>query len=221
MSQSERSQPCSRMRGCESIARDEAALEDVMNDCGWSMTTQYRTTDVDKRYSSEGATPVPWDDARTQLEAAEIFWLSTVSPDGRPHVTPLIAVWLDNVLEFCAGEDERRSRNHAGNDQCILTTGCNLYGEGLDIIVQGRAGRINPSRKAGSGSTAMTCAASRWKRSMWKPVPAPTFITTASPHGRIRRIAALTAPSGAAARFSISFRSGSPEMLEARRYCGF
>jgi len=56
------------------------------------MTIQHPTTEVDKRFSSEGAAPVPWDDARQHLEAAEIFWLSTVRPDGRPHVTPLLAV---------------------------------------------------------------------------------------------------------------------------------
>ncbi len=67
------------------------------------MTTLQPQTDVDKRFSSENAMPVPWDDARQQLEAAEIFWLSTVRPAGCPHVTPLIAVWLDNALHFCTG----------------------------------------------------------------------------------------------------------------------
>lgn len=86
--------------------------------------------------------PVAWDDARQHLEAAEIFLLSTVRPEGRPHVTPLIAVWLDDALHFCTGEDERKRKNFAGNDRCILTTGCNRYDEGLDIIVEGRAERV-------------------------------------------------------------------------------
>jgi len=32
------------------------------------------------------------------LEKAEVFWLSTVRPDGRPHVTPMVSVWLDGAL---------------------------------------------------------------------------------------------------------------------------
>ncbi len=28
---------------------------------------------------------------------------STVRPDGRPHVTPLLAVWADDALHFCTG----------------------------------------------------------------------------------------------------------------------
>lgn len=106
------------------------------------MSTRQPVTDVDTRYSSEGATPVPWEDARAQLGSAEIFWLSTVRPDGRPHVTPLLAVWLDDALHFCTGQEERKRRNLAANDRCILTTGCNRYGEGLDVIVEGRAERV-------------------------------------------------------------------------------
>lgn len=106
------------------------------------MSTRHPVTEVDKRFSSEGATPVSWEDARRELERAEIFWLSTVRPDGWPHVTPLIAVWVDDAFHFCTGEDERKRKNLAANNRCILTTGCNLYAEGLDIIVEGQAERL-------------------------------------------------------------------------------
>jgi hypothetical protein len=65
-----------------------------------------------------------------------------VRPDGRPHVTPLIAVWLDGAMHFCTGVDERKRRNLASNTQCILTTGCNLYAEGLDIVIEGQAVQV-------------------------------------------------------------------------------
>src|SRR5262245_27224490 len=55
-------------------------------------------TTVARHFSSEGVAPVPWTEARSRLGAAEVFWVSTVRPDGRPHVTPLIAVWLDEAL---------------------------------------------------------------------------------------------------------------------------
>jgi hypothetical protein len=41
------------------------------------------------------------------------FWLSTARPDGRPHVTPFIAVWLDEALWFCTGADELKAKNLA------------------------------------------------------------------------------------------------------------
>lgn len=37
----------------------------------------------------------------------------TVRPDGRPHVTPLIAVWHDDAIWFTTGPEERKARNLA------------------------------------------------------------------------------------------------------------
>ena len=96
-------------------------------------------TELDERYSSEGASATGWRQARGRLEDAQLYWLSTVRPDGRPHVTPLIAVWLDDALHFCTGPDERKARNLAENPHCILTTGCNALDEGLDLVVEGDA----------------------------------------------------------------------------------
>ena len=98
-------------------------------------------TELDAPYSSPDATPTPWSVARDRLDAAAIYWLSTVRRDGRPHVTPVAAVWMDGSLYFSTGPEEQKSQNLASNDRCILTTGCNLFNEGLDVIVEGRAVR--------------------------------------------------------------------------------
>jgi nitroimidazol reductase NimA-like FMN-containing flavoprotein (pyridoxamine 5'-phosphate oxidase superfamily) len=99
-------------------------------------------TKLDRRFSEEDAAATPWEEARRQLEAAEIFWISTVRPDGRPHVTPLPAVWLDGALHFCTGPTERKARNLAGNPNVVLTTGCSTYSQGLDLVVEGEAVRV-------------------------------------------------------------------------------
>jgi hypothetical protein len=71
-----------------------------------------------------------------------------VRPDGRPHVTPLIAIWLDGSLYFCTGESERKARNLVQNSHCVLTTGCNaLNQEGLDLVVEGDAVRVSDTAK--------------------------------------------------------------------------
>ena len=95
--------------------------------------------ELDAKFSSPDAAPQPWDEVLRQLEQAEVFWLSTVRPDGQPHVTPLIAVWFDGALWFCTGPDERKAKNLAGNPRCVLTTGCNALGEGLDVVAHGEA----------------------------------------------------------------------------------
>ena len=106
------------------------------------MTVMEPETTIDRRYGDPDATETEWASGRRRIEEAELFWLSTVRPDGRPHVTPLIAVWLDGAAYFCTGPEERKARNLAQNPNCVLTTGCNLLGEGLDIVIEGEAKRI-------------------------------------------------------------------------------
>lgn len=53
-------------------------------------------TMLDRRYSDPDAVATAWDDTRRTIEAAELFWLTTVRADSRPHVTPVVAVWADD-----------------------------------------------------------------------------------------------------------------------------
>ena len=76
-------------------------------------------------FSSPGAVSPVWARARGDLQDAQVYWLSSVRPDGRPHVTPLLGVWLDGALYFCTGPTERKARNLAQNPCCVLTTGRN------------------------------------------------------------------------------------------------
>ncbi len=99
--------------------------------------------ELQPQFSSDDATPTAWAMARERLEQAEVFWLSTVRPDGRPHVTPLLAIWLDGALYFCTGESERKAKNIVHNAHCVLTTGCNALNEGLDLVVEGDAVRVS------------------------------------------------------------------------------
>jgi general stress protein 26 len=98
---------------------------------------------LDPRYSEAEATVRPWDEARRRLEQAELFWVTTVRPDGRPHVTPLIAVWVDGALCFCTGADERKGRNLRENTNCVLTTGCNDLHGGFDVVIEGEAENVS------------------------------------------------------------------------------
>src|SRR6266498_3477414 len=100
------------------------------------MTQEEPKTELHPDYSTPEATATSWAEATEHLEQAEIFWLSTVRPDGRPHVTPLIAVWLDGALYFSTGANERKAKNLLQNKQVAVTTGCNMLTEGLDIVVE-------------------------------------------------------------------------------------
>jgi nitroimidazol reductase NimA-like FMN-containing flavoprotein (pyridoxamine 5'-phosphate oxidase superfamily) len=98
--------------------------------------------ELDQRFSDADAVPVPWEEVRRLLETAELAWISTVRADGRPHVTPLVAVWLDGALHFTTGPGEQKAHNLADNPHVVLTTGCNGWDDGLDVVVEGDAARV-------------------------------------------------------------------------------
>ena len=105
------------------------------------MTTPV-TTETDTRFSEPGAAATGWDETRRALETAQLFWISTTRADGRPHVTPLVAVWLDGAIHFSTGPGEQKAANLRANPHVVLTTGCSSWDSGLDIMVEGTAVRV-------------------------------------------------------------------------------
>ena len=84
-------------------------------------------------FSSPNATPTEWSQARDELAGAEVYWLSAVRPDGRPHVTPLLAIWLEGALYFCTGPE--------GGGHSTL--------DGLDLVIEGTAESVSDHAELG------------------------------------------------------------------------
>jgi nitroimidazol reductase NimA-like FMN-containing flavoprotein (pyridoxamine 5'-phosphate oxidase superfamily) len=106
-------------------------------------------------FSEPDSMPTPWLAGIEQLRVADTYWLSTVRPDGRPHVTPLIAVWHADALLFATGAEERKAKNLAENPWCVLTTGRSDLIEGaLDLVIEGRAEEVAVDAELESVATA-------------------------------------------------------------------
>ena len=105
-------------------------------------------TELSGTFSSPGATPADWSQARDELAGAPVYWLSTVRPDGRPHVTPLLGIWLEGALYFCTGASERKAKNLGENSQCVLTTGESTL-DGLDLVIEGTAELVREHAELG------------------------------------------------------------------------
>jgi general stress protein 26 len=101
---------------------------------------------VDRRFSAPDAGATPWGDVERALADAELYWITTVRGDGRPHVTPLIGVAHDGALHFCTGLEEQKARNLERNRRVALTTGANSWARGLDVVVEGTAERVEDER---------------------------------------------------------------------------
>src|SRR5260370_34501633 len=91
---------------------------------------------------SEATEPVGWQQVSDALAAAELYWLTTVREDGRPHITPLIGAWVDDGFVFCTGPEEQKAQNLAASTAVAVTTGVNTWKDGLDVVVEGHAERL-------------------------------------------------------------------------------
>ena len=98
----------------------------------------------EKNLDIYGDPPIPWSRALDALEAPQdaqaprTTWLSTVDPDGCPHLAGVGALWVDDKFYFTSGPGTRKSRNLAANPNCALSMAL----PGLDLVVEGRAAKV-------------------------------------------------------------------------------
>lgn len=110
---------------------------------------------LDARYG-ETDEATEWAAVSDVLTRAELYWLTTVRGDGRPHVTPLVGVWVDDSFVFCTGGDEQKAHNLERNTNVAVTTGANTWTEGLDVVVEGAAVRV-------TGADVLKSLADAWR----------------------------------------------------------
>ena len=78
---------------------------------------------------------LPWAWAVDQLRASRHYWVATTWPDGRPHLSPVWGVWLDDAAWFSCGGRSRKALNMSVEPRCSLTTQ-----DPLDpVVLTGRA----------------------------------------------------------------------------------
>jgi uncharacterized pyridoxamine 5'-phosphate oxidase family protein len=116
-------------------------------------------TTLDRRYSDPVAVAVGWEETCRILQDAELFWLATVRADGRPHVTPVVAVWVDGAICFTTGAEEQKFLNLRSNQHVVLTAGCSSWDKGIDVVVEGKAAHVTDHGELGSLAAAF---ATKW-----------------------------------------------------------
>lgn len=81
---------------------------------------------------------LPWSWAVERLRSAALYWVASVRPDGRPHLTPIWGAWVDDAFWMEGGGMTRRFRNLAENPAAVVSV------ELADdiVIVEGDAERF-------------------------------------------------------------------------------
>jgi PPOX class probable F420-dependent enzyme len=62
----------------------------------------------------------PPPDAQKRLEAEQNIWLSSVRPNGRPHLVPVWFVWRGGRLYLCIEPDSVKARSIRWNPRVAL-----------------------------------------------------------------------------------------------------
>ena len=79
-------------------------------------------------------------------------------------MTPVVAVWFDEALHFTKGAEEQKASNLRANSHVILTTCCNGWQDGLDVVLEGEAVLLTRENLLGRLSEAWLA---KWDRP-WK-----------------------------------------------------
>jgi nitroimidazol reductase NimA-like FMN-containing flavoprotein (pyridoxamine 5'-phosphate oxidase superfamily) len=93
-----------------------------------------------------GHEPIPWSRVENQLDAGDehrTYWLATTSPDGRPHVAGVGAIWSDGKIYVVSGPGTRKSRNMTANPHCVMSVSL----PDIDLVVKGTAAKVTEATK--------------------------------------------------------------------------
>lgn len=110
-------------------------------------------TTVDGSFSAPGAAATAWEATESALRRIQKYQLCTVRRDGRPHVTPVLAIWALGAMWFCTGEHEQKAGNLTANRHCILTAGTGTL-TGTDYVIEGTAALVTDQDTLDAATTA-------------------------------------------------------------------
>ncbi|OBJ51712.1 pyridoxamine 5'-phosphate oxidase family protein [Mycobacterium sp. 1423905.2] len=98
-----------------------------------------------------GAPPVEWARVKAVLDSQltqapgtggphrHTMWLTTINPDGSPHVTPVGVMSSGGNWYFTSGPATRKSRNVGSDPRCVVS----VASEDFDLVVEGMAVRVH------------------------------------------------------------------------------
>lgn len=114
------------------------------------------------------APPIEWDRVHAVLDSQlpqapetggphrHTTWLTTINPDGAPHVMPVGVIRYDGSWYFTSGPATRKSRNLARDARCVISVAT----EPFDLVVEGTATRVTDADELNAVAAAF--AADQW-----------------------------------------------------------
>jgi hypothetical protein len=86
-----------------------------------------------------GTEPLSWDQVRQSLGAERSYWVATAGRGDRPHVRPVLAVWVRDAIYSTTSLGARKGRNLERHRACSLAA----RAPSIDIVVEGPASWVD------------------------------------------------------------------------------
>jgi pyridoxamine 5'-phosphate oxidase-like protein len=105
-----------------------------------------------------GTPTIEWDRVKSVLDGRltqapgtggpgrHTVWLTTINPDGSPHVMAVGVVQHEGTWYFNSGPATRKSRNLARDGRCVLSVATELF----DLVIEGVAERVTNASELAS-----------------------------------------------------------------------
>lgn len=125
-------------------------------------------TITERNLDGYGAPSIEWDRVQATLDGElpqapgtggpqrHTVWLTTINPDGSPHVMPVGVVRCGGSWYFTSGPSTRKSRNLARDPRCVV----GVATEPFDLVIEGVAERVTDAGEL--ASVAATYARDGW-----------------------------------------------------------
>ncbi|MGH8894578.1 MAG: pyridoxamine 5'-phosphate oxidase family protein [Actinomycetes bacterium] len=125
-----------------------------------------------------------WADVSRRLTEAPQYWLTTVRPDGRPHVVPTDGVWMDQALYLGGSTDSVHYRNLGRTASVVV----HLEDAMRAVIVEGVAEPVTPGRelarrlaRESNAKTGYGAPVAMFQAPMWRIRPVRVLAWTSFP----------------------------------------
>lgn len=125
---------------------------------------------TERNLDGYGAAPIAWSRVRQRLDegftqapktggpSRHTTWLTTINPDGSPHVMPLGSLWIDGAFYFTSGPGTRKGKNLSRDPRCALA----IASEPFDLVIEGDARRV-------TNAATLERLAEAYRRTGWNP----------------------------------------------------
>ena len=98
----------------------------------------------DEMIEASGGKTLPWSWAEARLGECRNIWLTTLRPEGTPHMMPVWGVWREGGFEFSTGAQSRKAKNFRANPNVAVATDA-----GVDaVVIEGVVGVMPASSHA-------------------------------------------------------------------------